>query len=154
VLVLLDHARDSHGFMVSVPSGSCDGLGPVKSTIDIEGVSSDQTFSRGRPFGDEREVIVRRGDEMESRFGFELSRRTLRLDGMSVEVIRVREILSPPPLMPEQPPVHDVGQYQPEYDVIMLPDAEVSIPRLPSGPYSFSDREVEQIIQRIRLKSG
>ncbi|MEO0869543.1 MAG: hypothetical protein AAFY17_14120 [Cyanobacteria bacterium J06642_11] len=124
----------------------------MKSIIDIEGVSSNQTFARGRPFGDEREVIVRRGDEMGKRFDFELHRRPLQLGGQSVEVIRFRTILSPPPHTPGQALMHDVGQYQPEYDMIVLSDAEITIPRLPNGSRSFSDQEVEQIVQRIRLE--
>lgn len=124
----------------------------MKSTIDIEGVSNEQTFARGRPFRDEREVVVRRGDEMGSRFGFELNRRTLQIDGVLVHVIRVREILSPPPFGPGVALVRDEGQYNPEYDVLVLPDAEIMIQRLPRGIRSFSDQEVDQIVQRIRFE--
>ncbi len=108
------------------------------------------TFARFVPFGDAREVIVRRGKEIGScSYGLEQSRRTVTLGGLEVPVVRYQAILSPPVLPPGAAPIVDEGQYRPISDVIHLPDAEILVRRKPGG---FSDTEMERILAAIVIE--
>jgi len=108
------------------------------------------SFARYQPFGDGREVVVRRGKELGFHYGLETGRRTVVIDGVEVVVRRHLAVRSPPPLGPGRPPLAPgaAGRYRPESDVVVLPDAEVAIPRHPDG---FSDDEVERILAAIAL---
>jgi len=106
----------------------------------------DGPFARWRPFGDDREVIVRRGERMGFDYGLEQSRRTVTVGGVERELVRYQAFLSPPPLGPGQPPLcpSAAKRFTPESEVLRLPDAEFLIRREPDG---FSDDEVELILE-------
>ncbi len=111
------------------------------------------TFERYRPFGwrDRREVIVRRGNEVGSNYGFELSRRRVTVQGKTFPLVRYVAILSPPPLLPGELPLSPEAakQYEPEFEVLILPNAEVLLPRAPDG---FTDAEVQEILAKISFE--
>ena len=75
---------------------------PTRSRIDLKCTADTGTFARYVPFGDGREVIMRRGREMGFNYGAELSRRTVKIKGHSFPLVRTVAILSPPPLRPDQ----------------------------------------------------
>ncbi len=122
----------------------------MPSTIAFEKTADTGTFSRYDPFGDGRTLTVRRGEEMGLQYGFEQSRRTVEVQGRSFPLVRFEAILSPPPLMPGAPLLSPEAarHYHPQFDVLFLPDAEISIRRDPDG---FSDEEVEAILEAISL---
>lgn len=124
---------------------------PTRSRIDLKCTADTGTFARYVPFGDGREVIVRRGREMNFNYGAERSRRTVKVKGYSFPLVRTVAVLSPPPLRPGQAPISKEASknYQPESEVLYLPDAEVLIRREPKG---FSDAEVEKILAAISVQ--
>jgi hypothetical protein len=124
---------------------------PLVSHIELPSTFDNGTFARFVPFGDAREVIVRRGKELGFNYGHEQSRRTVVLHGREFTVVRARAILSPPPLRPGQAPMsrEAARQFTPESEVLYLPDAEVLLRREPNG---FSDAEVERILAAISFQ--
>ncbi len=131
------------------PSAPPEGLvtSGRRSRVLLPNVYDNGSFARFVPFGDGREVIVRRGREIGSCvYGLEQSRRTVALGGLEVPVVRYQDILSPPVLPPGAAPIVDEGQYRPISDVIHLPDAEILVRRSPKG---FSDTEMERILAAI-----
>lgn len=127
--------------------------GRLASTITLRAAVDTGTFARYLPF-DAREVTVRRGGEMGFHYGLELSRRRVRLDGGTFDLVRYRQILSPPISRPGEPPMSaDAAQrYAPEGEVLYLPDAEVYIPRVPLRPDGFTDAEVQRILAAISVR--
>ncbi len=105
------------------------------------------------PFGDGREVIVRRGSAMGFRYGLEQSRRVVVLHGHRLSLVRSTATYSPPVLVPGAPVMSARGarSYTPESEVLYLPDAEVLIRREPDG---FSDAEVATILAAISFTSS
>lgn len=123
---------------------------PMTSTIALKKAADTGTFARYVPFADAREVIVRRGKEMGFEYGFEVSRKTVKVRGGEFPLVRYQAILSPPPMRPGQKPMSEkaAANYKPVSDVLMLPDAEVLIRHEPDG---FTDAEVEKILAAISL---
>ena len=124
---------------------------PKRSRINLKCTADTGTFARYVPFSDQREVVVRRGREMGFNYGLEQSRRMMVVKGHKFPLVRSMAILSPPPLGPGQAPMSKEAakRYQPESEVLYLPDAEVLIPRQPDG---FSDAEVEKILAAISIE--
>lgn len=124
---------------------------PKHSRIDLKCTADTGTFARYVPFGDKREVIVRRGKEMGFNYGLEQSSRTVVIGGHKFRVVRSMAMLSPPPMHPGQKPMSAKAAkaYQPESEVLYLPDAEVLIRREPDG---FSKEEVEKILAAITVE--
>ena len=60
-------------------------------------------FARYVPFGDKREVIVRRGAALGHRYGRLLKNRRLTVSGAEYDFATYQDILSPPPHQPGQP---------------------------------------------------
>jgi hypothetical protein len=123
----------------------------MTSIITLTKTADTGSFARYVPFGDTREVIVRRGKELGFRYGFEQSRRMVQVRGGEFALVTYQELLSPPPLLPGQEPLSAgaVKQYEPVFEVLFLPDAEVLIPREPNG---FTDVEVERILGAISVR--
>lgn len=121
----------------------------VTSRIDLPGIGPSP-FGRLIPFGDGREIIVRRGPVMGRHHGMEMRRRLVQIGGHEFLVVTFMDILSPPVLRPgEQPMSAEAAQsYKPISDILFLPDAEVYLPRDPSG---FSDAEFERILSAITV---
>jgi hypothetical protein len=124
---------------------------PMTSAIELPKTANTGSFARYVPFGDRREVIVRRGKEPGFRYGFEQGRRMVRVQGGEFALVTYQDLLSPPPLVPGQEPLsaEAAKQYEPVFEVLYLPDAEVLIPREPSG---FTDAEVERILDAIFVR--
>lgn len=108
----------------------------------------ERSFERYVPFGDRREVILRRGRELGASYGFEIGRRTVTVGGRELELVRYRELLSPPPLQPGQPLMTpaQAAHYTPESEVYRAPGLEVLLRRTPDG---FTDEEVVEILARL-----
>jgi len=121
----------------------------LTSRIDLPGTPRSP-FGRLVPFGDGREVIVRRGPAMGHDHGFERWRRLVRIGGHEFLVVTSMALHSPPVLAPGAQPMsaEAARSYQPISDVLYLPDAEVLIRREPDG---FTDAEVERIVSAIAL---
>lgn len=107
-------------------------------------------FTRIAPFGDGRQIIVRRSADADPRRGFELSRRQVEVGARRVWLTRFRQLLSPPALSPGIKPLSPeaLRAYSPESEVLYLPGVEVFIPREPAG---FSDDEVALILRALQL---
>ena len=75
------------------------------STIALMKTADTGTFARYVPFDDQREVIVRRGRELGFQYGFELSRRRVKVKGGGFALVKCQAILSPPPMRAGQPPM-------------------------------------------------
>ena len=125
---------------------------PTRSRIDLKCTADTGTFARYIPFGDQREVIVRRGKELGFHYGIEQSRRIVKVKGYLFPLVRTMALLSPPPMRKGQAPMsaEAAKNSKPESEVLYLPDAEVLIRREPSG---FSDAEVEKILAVILIES-
>jgi hypothetical protein len=124
---------------------------PTHSRIALKCTADTGTFARYVPFDDKREVIVRRGSELGFQYGEELSRKMVKIKGHSFPLVRTQASLSPPPLGPGHKPLSKEAakRYEPESDVLYLPDAEVLIARQPDG---FSPAEVEKILAAISVE--
>ncbi len=124
---------------------------PITSTIELAKTADIGSFARYVPFGDRREVIVRRGKELGFWYGFELGRRKVKVEGGEFELVKYQNRLSPPPLLPGQQRLSGAAarQYEPITEVLFLPDAELLIPREPDG---FTDAEVEKILAAISVR--
>ena len=127
------------------------GGSPVMSTIELATTADFGSFARYVPFGDRREVIVRRGEERGFWYGFEQGRRKVTVKGGEFELVTYQNRLSPPPLLPGKRPLSAAAakQYEPVSEVLFLPDAEVLIRREPDG---FTDAEVEKILAAISVR--
>ncbi|MEO8902856.1 MAG: hypothetical protein ABI488_12530 [Polyangiaceae bacterium] len=112
----------------------------------------DAAFERKDPFGDGRRIFVRRGKELGHRYGMELGRREVQLHAGRFWLIRFRQLLSPPAANPKLKPLsaEALRAYSPETDVLLVPGAEIGIPREPAG---FSDEELEAILRAIQVGS-
>jgi len=121
----------------------------LTSRIDLPNSAAGKSFARLVPFGDGREVIVRR-DGATAHYGLEQGQRLVAIAGHEFLVVRYVALLSPPVLRPGEAPMSPEAarSYKPEYDVLYLPDAEVLIPREPRG---FSDAEVGRILAAVSL---
>ncbi len=128
-----------------------DDGGAMRSRIDLKKTADTGSFARYVPFGDGREVIVRRGKELGFRYGLELSRRTVKVKGVAFPLVRYQALLSPPPLSPGQKPMsaEAAKRYKPESEVLRLPDAEILMRREPQG---FTDAEVDKILAAISFE--
>lgn len=115
----------------------------LPSTVDTG------NFARFVPFGDGREVIVRRGRETGFHYGFEQSRRRVKLVGGEFDLIKYEGMISPPIMMAGQSPGGD-DDYHPVSDVLYVPGVEALIPRRPVRR-GFTDDEVERILAAIRV---
>ena len=116
-------------------------------------ISLPSTLDTGRyvPFGDGREVIVRRGTETGFHYGFEQGRRRVKVQGGEFDLVTYETMLSPPVLMAGQSPAGDAeGAYHPVSDVLYVPGVEVMIPRRPVRR-GFTDDEVGRILAAIRV---
>lgn len=124
---------------------------PTRSRIDLKCTADTGTFARYIPFGDRREVIVRRGKELGFNYGLEQSRRMVKVKGYQFPLVRTIALISPPPMRQGQEPMSSKAakNYKPESEVLYLPDAEVLIRREPSG---FSNAEVEKILAAISVE--
>lgn len=124
----------------------------MTSTIALKKTADTGTFARYTPFEDRREVIVRRGRELGASYGGELGRRTVKVKGGAVPLVKYQAILSPPPLKPGGKPMsaEAAKHYKPISEVLVLPDAEVLIRRDPDG---FTDAEVDTILAAISVSS-
>ncbi len=122
-----------------------------RGTVEISLPSTVDTgkFARYVPFGDGREVIVRRGAETGFHYGFEQERRRVRLEGGDFDLVTFENVLSPPVLIPGQGQA-GAGDYHPVKDVLYLPGTEVMIPRRPLRR-GFTDDEVARILEAIRV---
>lgn len=140
-------------FPVDAVAQAPDELVPIRSRFDLAVDSEGPKFARLVPFGDGREVIVRRGSELGFAYGMGSPRPPVVLSGIRVPVIHYVSILSPPPLAPGVKPMsaEAAAAYQPECDVYYLPDADLMIRRVPKG---FTDAEVAKILAAIRFEAG
>lgn len=122
----------------------------VRSRIDLPRAAGNEHFARFVPFGDGREIVVLRGKELGKHHGLPQGSRRVRIERWELPLERSMTQLSPPPLMPGQQPMswQAAKRYQPEMEVLYLPDAEVLIHREPDG---FSDAEVQKIVAAITL---
>lgn len=130
-----------------------DELVPIRSRFDLPVAAEGPKYARLVPFGDGREVIVRRGSELGFPYGLPSPRPPVVLCGIRVPVVHYLSILSPPVLAPGAKPMsaEAAAAYQPESDVYYLPDADLMIRRVPKG---FSDAEVAKILAAIRFEPG
>lgn len=124
---------------------------PARSKLNLKCTADTGSFARYVPFDDGREVIVRRGKELGFNYGLEKSKRTVKVKGTEFKLVRYMQLLSPPPLRPGQKPLgpEAAKNYEPESEVLRLPDAEVLMRREPRG---FSDAEVEKILAAISFE--
>ena len=125
----------------------------VRSSVEIAFPSTADSgkFARYAPFGDGREMIVRRGASTGYHYGFEKVKRRVKLEGGEFDLVTYESLLSPPALIPGQAVIPDAGDnYGPVYDVLYLPEVEVMIPRRPVKR-GFTDAEVGQILKGIRV---
>lgn len=122
-----------------------------RSIIDLPCIADAGSFARYDPFGNGRQVIVRRGASMGFPYGMQSSERLVRIGDLDVRLTRYTALLSPPPWTPGSTPMtaEAARNYKPESEVLHLPDAEVLIRRAPNG---FSDDEVELILAAITLE--
>jgi uncharacterized protein (DUF952 family) len=129
-----------------------DVLVPIRARIDLPVAFESPVFARHVPFGDGRQVIVRRGSELGFDYGLPEPQRPITLHGIEVPVVRYRSILSPPVFAPGQAPMsrEAAAAYQPVSDVYFLPDADLLVRREPAG---FDDGEVARILAAIRFES-
>lgn len=74
------------------------GGAPVTSTIELPKAADTGSFARYVPFGDTREVIVRRSEELGFRYGIELSRRKVKIEGRQFELVQVPKPAVPAPI--------------------------------------------------------
>jgi hypothetical protein len=112
--------------------------------VDTSGIGTG-VFTRWQPYGDGREVIVRRESELGRRSGPPGPRRSITVDGTEVVLETLQQLLSPPPLQPGQAPMsrEAAAHYTPTSEIALLPGTELLIRRHPGG---FSDAEVEEIV--------
>ena len=119
----------------------------IHFTVKDQGVG----FVRFCPF-DAREILFLRGGPVRhiqpdpvffSMVG------NARVGPYGIEVLRQRQVLSPPVAQPGAPPVNP-AEYQPVDDVLLLPDGELRIRR---EPYGFNDAEVAHIVASIEIQS-
>ena len=124
---------------------------PMTSTIGLPKSADTGSFARYVPFDDRRQVIVRRGKELGFRYGLELGRRKVKVEGGEFELVKYQDLLHPPPRFPGQQPLsaEEAKRYKPVFEVLFLPDAEVLIPREPNG---FTDAEVATILAAISVR--
>ena len=106
---------------------------------------SQALFARHYPYGDQRVVSVRRGDQMGFDYGLEFGRRALNVDGTPVTLVSYHQLLSPPPLVPRQQPMSQAAaaHYTPESEVAYIAGMEVLLRRHPSG---FTEEEVVELV--------
>jgi uncharacterized protein (DUF952 family) len=138
-------------FPLAAVSQAPDVLVPIRARIDLPVESEGPHFARLIPFGDGRQVIVRRGKALGEAYGMPSRQPDIAIGGVRVPVIRYRQILSPPPLAPGAKPMSAdaAAAYQPEDDVYHLPDADLTVRRSPKG---FTDAEVAKILAAIRFE--
>jgi hypothetical protein len=111
-------------------------------------------FARFRPFGDPRVVLFLRGEGPRNGIPPEPTPfwslvGTAPVGPFVIEVLRNRQVLSPPAWQPGMPPI-DPQDYESVDDVLLLPDGELRIPRSPRG---FGDHEIGFIVQSIQVVS-
>jgi uncharacterized protein (DUF952 family) len=130
-----------------------DDLVPIRTTIDLPVTAEGPLFARHVPFGDGREVIVRRGRELGTTNGLPSPQNPVIIAGIRVPVVRYLTILSPPVLAPGAKPMSPeaAADYKPEYDVFFLPDADLTVRR--GRPKGFNDAEVARILAAIRFET-
>ncbi|MCB9555273.1 MAG: hypothetical protein H6707_04160 [Deltaproteobacteria bacterium] len=116
-----------------------------RSQLQLPCTFDNGRFARFVPFGDGREVIVRRGSERGFDYGLPQGEREVELAEERFTVTRYVALLSPPLARPGSPAI-DPARFKPEVEVLRLPDAELMLPRQPDG---FSDDEVAQIFAAV-----
>jgi hypothetical protein len=137
----------------SFPADVPERLSTLRSSIDLPVSADHPALVRYAPFGDRREIVLRRGPERMTfqHPAFELGRRTVRLGAHDVVVVAIQQVLSPPvppPGVPMRSPAELEYHYKPVLDAVFLPDGELLVTRTPNG---FSDAEVALIFSRIRV---
>ena len=123
----------------------------LRSSIRLPVTADHPALVRYAPFGDRREIVLRRGPE---RMTFqhpatEVGRRTIRIGAHDVVVVSIQQVLSPPvppPGVPMRSQAELEYHYKPVVDVLYLPDGELLITRTPNG---FTDEDVVLIFARI-----
>jgi hypothetical protein len=119
----------------------------IHFTVKEQGVG----FVRFGPF-DAREIVFLRGGpvrHIQPDPVFFSTVGNARVGPYGIEVLRHRQVPSPPVAQPGAPPVSP-AEYQPVDDVLLLPDGELRIRR---EPYGFNDAEVARIIASIEIQS-
>ena len=125
----------------------------LRSSIRLPVTADHPALVRYAPFGDRREIVLRRGPE---RMTFEppsteVGRRTIRIGSHDIVVVAIQQVLSPP-VPPSGVPMRSQAEleyhYKPVVDVVYLPDGELLITRTPNG---FTDEEVGLIVARIGI---
>ncbi len=109
----------------------------TRSHLALPRTFDNGTFARYVPFGDDRDLVVRRGAEMGRDYGFEVSRREVTVGGATLPLVRYESLLT-------------CGAGTARHDVLRLPDAEVLVPREGHG-HGFTDDEVDRILAAITL---
>lgn len=135
------------------PAGVPERSMALRSSIDLPISADHAALVRYAPFGDRREIVLRRGPERMTfqHPAFELGRRTVRLGAHDVVVVAIQQVLSPP-VPPPGAPMRSAAEleyhFKPIVDAVFLPDGELLVTRTPNG---FSDAEVALIFSRIRV---
>jgi hypothetical protein len=112
--------------------------------VDTSGIGTG-VFTRWQPYGDGRQVIVRRGSELGKRSGPPGLRRSTSIDGVQVVLETLQQVLSPPPLQAGAQPMsrEAAAHYTPTSEIALLPGAELLIRRHPDG---FTEAELIEIV--------
>jgi hypothetical protein len=129
----------------------------LASRIALPVADEGPAYVRFRPFADARVILFLRALQAQApRQGippvatpFWSFVATAPLGPFVVEVLRHKQVLSPPAWQPGMPPL-DPQDYEPVDDVLLLPDGELRIPRASRG---FNDGEIGSIVQSIQLVS-
>lgn len=142
-------------------------LEPGASQIHLKCTAETGTFARYEPFGDQRSIVVWRGDQMGRKGGIgPWSRRSVKVNGMDFLLLRFASYIwtTPTPVFRAKylpryryPRATYPSHYLSESEVLFLHDAEVCIPRppvtntdIPAVPGgSFTDEELDQILAAI-----
>lgn len=98
------------------------------------------------------EIVVRTPPERPILPGeMRVSSRTVQVSGRSYELVRIRSILSPPPLDPRRPQKVDPATYMPESEVLTIGTTEIVIPR--TGHGGCPDADVAAILAAITVRA-
>jgi hypothetical protein len=125
----------------------------LRTFIDLPVTADHPALVRYAPFGDRREIVLRRGPERLTfqQPAFETGRRIVRVGEHEVVVVAIQQVLSPP-VPPTGVPMRSQAEleyhYKPVIEAMFLPDGELLVTRTPNG---FTDTEVAQLFSRIRI---
>ena len=120
---------------------------PSRTQIDLPRTARAGDFERYEPFGDGRQVVVRRGERRKETLGVLQGSRSVVVAGRQYDLEIRQQILSPSfgTTLDER----NRETLQPIHENLRLHDVTISIRRSPRDQ-GFTDDEVEHILGKIR----